>query len=116
MPIDVDVRDRVVVIQVFGNATAGDELTATVNRLLDEGHREIVLDLAGSPNLDSAGLGVVVRAYTDVASRGGKLRIEGLTSNLRQAFGLRGDRRKVTVAAIVLTLLVVAFILLRDLR
>jgi anti-sigma B factor antagonist len=69
-------------------SSVGEELTATVNQLLDEGHREFVVNLERVRSLDSAGLGDIVRAYTAVSRRGGKLRLEGLNQRLQDTFGL----------------------------
>jgi anti-sigma B factor antagonist len=54
--------------------------------LVDEGWRKVVLNVAGVPYLDSAGLGEFVRAYTIVGRKGGKLKLLNPQHQLRDAF------------------------------
>ncbi len=49
----------------------GDELLKDkINSLIQQGRRELVLNLAGVPYIDSAGLGEFVRTYTTVSRQG----------------------------------------------
>ena len=62
----------VVVLDLKGKITLGegDELLKDkVNSLVNQGHKKIVLNLAGVPYIDSAGLGEIVRTYTTVSRR-----------------------------------------------
>jgi anti-sigma B factor antagonist len=72
----------VMILDLKGKITLGegDELLKDkVNSLVNQGQRKIVLNLAGVPYLDSAGLGEVVRAYTTVSRQGGSLKLLNLT-------------------------------------
>jgi len=90
MRIQTEIVDGVVIITLSGRAEPGtaNELAATVHRLLDDGHREFVLSLERVEYIDSAELGEIVRVYTDVSRRGGKLRLEGLNQRIRELLGV----------------------------
>jgi len=75
----------VMVLDLKGKITLGegDELLKDkVNSLINQGQRKILLNLAGVPYLDSAGLGEVVRAYTTVSRQGGSLKLLNLTKRI----------------------------------
>jgi anti-sigma B factor antagonist len=75
----------VVVLDLKGKVTLGDGdelLKDKVNSLVNQGHRKIVLNLAGVPYIDSAGLGEIVRTYTTVSRQGGSLKLLNLTKRI----------------------------------
>jgi anti-sigma B factor antagonist len=75
----------VVVLDLKGKITLGegDELLKDkVNSLVNQGKKKIVLNLAGVPYIDSAGLGEVVRTYTTVSRQGGSLKLLNLTKRI----------------------------------
>jgi len=85
MQITERVVGDVMVLDLKGKVTLGegDELLKDkVNSVVNQGHRKIVLNLAGVPYLDSAGLGEVVRAYTTVSRQGGSLKLLNLTKRI----------------------------------
>src|SRR4051812_46178043 len=85
MQIEERAVGEVVVLDLKGKITLGegDELLKDkVNSLINQGQRKILLNLAGVPYLDSAGLGEVVRAYTTVSRQGGSLKLLNLTKRI----------------------------------
>jgi anti-sigma B factor antagonist len=75
----------VTILDVTGKMTLGegDEiLKDKVHSLSLQGHKKIVLNLAGVPYIDSAGLGEIVRTYTTVSREGGSLKLLGLTKRI----------------------------------
>jgi anti-sigma B factor antagonist len=75
----------VVVVDVTGKITLGDStelLKDKVNSLVNQGYRNLVLNLAGVPYMDSAGLGVMRAAYTTVKRHGGHVKLLGLTKRI----------------------------------
>jgi anti-sigma B factor antagonist len=75
----------VMVLDIKGKITLGEgdeQLKDKVNSLVNQGQRKMVLNLAGVPYLDSAGLGEVVRAYTTVSRQGGSLKLLNLTKRI----------------------------------
>ena len=85
MQIDERMMGDVVVLDLKGKITLGDGdelLKDKVNSLVNQGHKKIVLNLAGVPYIDSAGLGEVVRTYTTVSRQGGSLKLLNLTKRI----------------------------------
>jgi anti-sigma B factor antagonist len=85
MQIDERTVGDVVVLDLKGKVTLGqgDELLKDkVNSLVNQGHRKIVLNLAGVPYVDSAGLGEIVRTYTTVSRQGGSMKLLNLTKRI----------------------------------
>ena len=85
MQIDQRASGDVVILDLKGKITLGegDELLKDkVNSLVNQGHKKIVLNLAGVPYIDSAGLGEVVRTYTTVSRQGGSLKLLNLTKRI----------------------------------
>ena len=85
MQIEERAVGDVVVLDLKGKITLGegDELLKDkVNSLVNQGHKKIVLNLAGVPYIDSAGLGEIVRTYTTVSRQGGNLKLVNLTKRI----------------------------------
>jgi len=69
---------EVVVIDVDGKILLGEgdvEIKRTVDDLLKKGKKDILLNLAKVPYLDSAGLGEIIRCYTTLRKNGGSFRL-----------------------------------------
>ena len=67
----------------------GDELLKDkINSLIQQGRRKLVLNLAGVPYIDSAGLGEIVRTYTTVSRQGGKLKLLNLTKRIQDLLAI----------------------------
>jgi anti-sigma B factor antagonist len=68
----------VAIIDLNGKLTLGDGdelLRDKVNRLIQQGQKRLVLNLADVPYMDSAGLGEVVRTYTAALNHRGGLKL-----------------------------------------
>jgi anti-sigma B factor antagonist len=69
---------EVVVIDVDGKILLGEgdvEIKKTVDDLLIKGNKNVLLNLARVPYLDSAGLGEIIRCYTALRKSGGSLKL-----------------------------------------
>jgi len=69
---------NVAIVDLVGKITLGDGsglVRNTVKDLLEGGHVNILLNLAGVTYLDSAGLGEMVGSYATVANKGGAIKI-----------------------------------------
>jgi anti-anti-sigma factor len=78
MPVEVRKQGRVSVLAVTGKVTVGSDdvdLRDRVHDLLDDGERELVIDLTEVSFLDSAGLGEIVSCAKRVVEQGGTLRL-----------------------------------------
>ncbi len=77
---------EVAIIDLNGDLTLdeGDELLRdTVSRLLQQGQKKIVMNLADVRYIDSAGLGAVVRSHTTALKQGGALKLLRPTKRAR---------------------------------
>jgi anti-sigma B factor antagonist len=59
-----------------------------INELLDQDHREFVLNMADVPYIDSFGLGQLITVWTSVRNRGGELVILRPTDHVQQLLAL----------------------------
>jgi len=59
-----------------------------INELLDEGHREFVLNMADVPYIDSFGLGQLITIWTSIRGRGGELVILRPTDHVQRLLAL----------------------------
>ncbi len=85
MQIEERTVGDVVVLDLKGRVTLGEGdqlLKDKVNSLVNQGRKRIVLNLAGVPYIDSAGLGEIVGSYTTVSRQGGSLKLLNLTKKI----------------------------------
>ncbi len=86
MKIKKSVHMRVAVLKLSG-ALMGppdtDALMQTVNDLINEGFRRIVLDMAHTRWINSQGIGALVRAYKLITEKDGKLILASLAEKVR---------------------------------
>ncbi len=69
-----------VVLRIGGelDAVSVVELRPTLDKLVDEKHMKIVVDLAGLRLIDSSGVGAVVSLFRRVKAYGGKVELRGV--------------------------------------
>ena len=76
----------VTVLDMSGKITIGEgsvALRAAIRRLLEEGKKRILLNLAGISYVDSSGIGELVSSYTAINKEGGQLKLLNLTQKLQ---------------------------------
>jgi anti-sigma B factor antagonist len=76
----------VTVLDMSGKITIGEgsvSLRAAIRRLLEEGKKRILLNLAGISYVDSSGIGELVSSYTAINKEGGKLKLLNLTQKIQ---------------------------------
>ena len=81
----------VVILDIQGKILIGegdDALREAVTRLVESGKKKILLNLADVPYVDSAGLGEIVRTYTTVSRKGGKLKLLNLTKKIQDLLSI----------------------------
>ncbi len=91
MEIQERSKEDVKILDLDGKLTIGDGdelLKDKINSLIQQGHKKILLNLAGVPYVDSAGLGVVVGAYTTVRRQEGSLKLLNLTSRIEDLLAI----------------------------
>jgi anti-sigma B factor antagonist len=85
MTIEERTAGDVTLLDLRGKMTLGegDEiLKDKINSLVLQGRKNLVLNFAEVPYIDSAGLGQVVGAYTTVSRQGGSLKLLNLTKKI----------------------------------
>ena len=76
----------VTVLDMSGKITIGEgsvALRTAIRRLLEEGKKRILLNLAGVSYVDSSGIGELVSSYTAINKGGGQLKLLNLTQKIR---------------------------------
>jgi len=91
MKIDERTISGVTVLDLKGKMLIGegDELLREkINSLVEGGRTKIVLNLAEVPYVDSAGLGEIVRCFTTVSRKDGKLKLLNLTKRIQDLLSI----------------------------
>ena len=70
-----------------------------INRLVDEGHLKIVLDLKAVTRIDSAGIGMLVSKYLSTQKRGGTIKLLQLTRRSDHLMDITDDVATTEVVA-----------------
>jgi len=87
MQLEQSIVGQVAVVKITGDITlnkGGDVLLKDkVQSLLQQGQKDILLDLSGVSYVDSAGLGELVQAYATTKNRGGALKLLSVTKRLK---------------------------------
>lgn len=76
----------VTILDLDGRITIGEgsvALRTVIRRLLGEGKKKILLNLAKVGYVDSSGIGELVSSFTSVKNGGGQLRLLGLTQKIK---------------------------------
>ena len=76
----------VTVLDLSGKVTIGEgsvQLREAVRRLLDEGKKNILLNLGDVSYVDSSGIGELVSSYTTAGNAGGHLKLLNLTKKIQ---------------------------------
>ena len=81
----------VTIIDVSGRITLGAgnmELCEQVNKAIDAGSKNILLNLAELSYMDSSGVGTLVGCYTSAQNRGAKLKLLNLTKKMSELLAI----------------------------
>jgi anti-sigma B factor antagonist len=85
MQIDQRAVGDITILDLKGNIVLNEGdvvLRDKINSLIQQGKIRIILNLAGVPYMDSAGLGEVVRTYSTVRRNNGNLKMLNLTKRI----------------------------------
>src|SRR5580704_7860740 len=83
------VEPDVVVLEIIGRLSLGNTVLSIENstkRLIDEGARRMVIDLAQLNSADSSGIGMLVSCFAHMEQKGGHLRIAGPQGSVLKVF------------------------------
>ncbi|HEY7790521.1 MAG TPA: STAS domain-containing protein [Vicinamibacterales bacterium] len=81
----------VMVVDVNGQIRLGEGdvlLRDKLQSLIHQGYKHLVLNLAGTSYIDSAGLGEIAHAYATVTRQGGQLKLAGLTKRIHDLLAI----------------------------
>lgn len=82
----------VTIVDVSGRITLGDggdtTITDKLRSLVQQGRKNVVLNLADVAYVDSAGLGAIVHSYTTVKNQGGNLKLLNVTRRLHDLLSI----------------------------
>ena len=81
----------VTILDMSGKVTIGDgsvALRTVIRRLLQEGKKKILLNLAGVGYIDSSGIGELVSSFTTTNKEGGQLKLLNLTKKLQDLLAI----------------------------
>ncbi len=76
----------VTILDLSGKITIGEgsvALRTAIRRMLEEGKKKILLNLAGVGYVDSSGIGELVSSYTAINKDGGQLKLLNLTQKIQ---------------------------------
>jgi anti-sigma B factor antagonist len=77
---------KVTILSLAGKVTLGEGdvlLKDKLHSLLNQGQKDVLLNLAQVTYVDSAGLGAIVSAYTTMTRQGGSLKLANVTKKLQ---------------------------------
>ena len=77
------------IVTLAGKLTLGsgtERIVAVVERLLGEGTRNVVFDLAGVTALDSTGVGQFIASFNKIMTAGGQMRMAGASGHVLHTF------------------------------
>jgi anti-sigma B factor antagonist len=87
---ELSIRERqagdVTILDLEGKITIGEgsvSLRTAIRRLIEEGKKKILLNLAGVGYVDSSGIGELVSSYTTINREGGQLKLLKLTQKIK---------------------------------
>jgi anti-sigma B factor antagonist len=78
MKIKQSPQDNAMVLEVSGKIMGGpdfDKFKGEIQSLVDEGHKNVILDLSGVPWINSTGLGILITGYHSVKAAEGSMKI-----------------------------------------
>jgi anti-sigma B factor antagonist len=92
---ELDIKERqagdVTILDMNGKVTIGEgsvALRSAIRRLLEEGKKKILLNLAGVGYIDSSGIGELVSSYTAINKENGQLKLLNLTQKLQDLLAI----------------------------
>jgi len=91
MTIQERIVSDVAIVRITGRVTLTEgtpEFDDVLQRLVQQGHLRIVLDLADVPYIDSTALGSLLRTHATVSRRGGAMKLLNVKGHVRELLEL----------------------------
>jgi anti-sigma B factor antagonist len=86
MNFKIEEKYNAVVLELKGKLMGGpfmQEMNETLHRLIDEGKKNVVVDLGGVTFVSSSGIGILISGYTTMTNSGGNLKIANTSDKVR---------------------------------
>ena len=87
---ELDVKERqagdVTILDMTGDVRIGEgaiSLRDSIRNLVDQGKKNVLLNLAGVKYMDSTGVGELIANYTTIKRQGGQLKLLNLTDRIQ---------------------------------
>lgn len=93
MEIHIRTNNNVTILDLNGNLTIGrneEKLRETVDQLLSEERKRLLINLTDVATIDSSGIGAVIRSYTSVKEAGGEMKLLRPSRLARQLLSITG--------------------------
>ncbi|HEV7514849.1 MAG TPA: STAS domain-containing protein [Thermoanaerobaculia bacterium] len=90
--VTVDRRDGLAVVYTEGyiNNQGGEEIARVAYKLLDEGYKALLLNLAGTKIVNSIGISILIEIIEKMIEIGGRLGFCCLTPTIEKTFHIMG--------------------------
>lgn len=91
LSIDERTAGNVTILGLDGKITIGDgsvQLREAVRKLLEQGHKNLLIDLGKVDYVDSSGIGELVSCYTTTKNQGGQLKLLNLTKKIQDLLSI----------------------------
>jgi anti-anti-sigma factor len=97
--LTVDRRDGLAVIYTEGyiNNQGGEEIARAAYKLLDEGFKVLLLNLAGTKIVNSIGISILIEIIEKMMDKGGKIAFCSLTPVIHKTFQIMGLANYATI-------------------
>lgn len=85
MKIKINERYEAVVIELKGNVMGGDDtkdFNETLHKLIDQGKKNVIIDLADVKFMNSSGLGMLIGGLTTMKKENGQLKLARVTDKI----------------------------------
>ncbi len=92
LKLTVDRRDGLAVIYTEGyiNNQGGEQIAAAAYQLIEEGYRQIILNLVGTKIVNSIGISILIEIIEKMIETDGKLSFCCLTPTIEKTFHIMG--------------------------
>jgi anti-sigma B factor antagonist len=86
MNVKINEKYNAVVLELKGKLMGGpfmQEMNETLHKLIDQGKKNVVIDLGGVSFISSSGIGILISAYTTMKNSGGNLKIANISDKVK---------------------------------
>jgi anti-sigma B factor antagonist len=95
MTMDIQIRNKgdVTILDIRGNLTIGkseESLRDTINHLIAEERKHLLLNLAEVPVIDSSGIGAMIKSFTSLRAADGNMKVLKPSRMARQLLTVTG--------------------------